>query len=83
MNCRLGSGACSVLASAFDACAGPGLAHHTVVNAPVDSANASAKALRRWRRLALVLAALIAALAFGAYTQPELLLNYSGLRYCG
>jgi hypothetical protein len=29
----------------------------------------------RWR--------LIVVLAFAAYTQPELLLNYSGLRYCG
>jgi hypothetical protein len=27
--------------------------------------------------------ALIAALAFGAYRQPELLLNLMGLRYCG
>ena len=36
-----------------------------------------------WRSLALALAAVIAVLAFAAYTQPELLLNYSGLRYCG
>ena len=28
-------------------------------------------------------AALIAVLAFGAYQQPELLLNIIGLRYCG
>lgn len=27
--------------------------------------------------------ALTAALAFGAYRQPELLLNLMGLRYCG
>ena len=36
-----------------------------------------------WRSLALALAAVIAVLAFAAYTQPELLLNYSGLRFCG
>ena len=28
-------------------------------------------------------AAILAALAFGAYRQPELLLNIMGLRYCG
>ncbi len=39
--------------------------------------------LAAWRTLALALAAVLAALAFAAYTQPELLLNYSGLRYCG
>jgi hypothetical protein len=33
--------------------------------------------------VALVGAALIAVLAFGAYRQPELLLNIMGLRYCG
>lgn len=33
--------------------------------------------------VALVGAALIALLAFGAYRQPELLLNIMGLRYCG
>jgi hypothetical protein len=33
--------------------------------------------------VALVGAALIAALAFSAYRQPELLLNIMGLRYCG
>ncbi len=40
-------------------------------------------ALAVWRTIALALVALIAALVFAAYTQPELLLNYSGLRYCG
>lgn len=30
-----------------------------------------------------LLAALITALAFAAYRQPELLLNLMGLRYCG
>jgi hypothetical protein len=39
--------------------------------------------LRFWRAFALTLAALLAALAFAAYTRPDLLLNYSGLRYCG
>lgn len=39
--------------------------------------------LRWWRGLALALAAALAALAFAAYTQPDLLLNYTGLRYCG
>lgn len=33
--------------------------------------------------VALAGAALIALLAFGAYRQPELLLNIMGLRYCG
>jgi hypothetical protein len=33
--------------------------------------------------VALVGAVLIAVLAFGAYRQPELLLNIMGLRYCG
>ena len=33
--------------------------------------------------IALLVAALLAALAFGAYRQPELLLNLMGLRYCG
>ena len=33
--------------------------------------------------LGLLAAALITVLAFGAYRQPELLLNLMGLRYCG
>jgi hypothetical protein len=33
--------------------------------------------------VALAGAVLIAILAFGAYRQPELLLNIMGLRYCG
>lgn len=33
--------------------------------------------------IGLLTAVLIAALAFGAYRQPELLLNLMGLRYCG
>lgn len=43
---------------------------------------------RNWSRRALwvtglLAVAVIAALAFGAYRQPELLLNMLGLRYCG
>lgn len=33
--------------------------------------------------IALLAAAIVTALAFGAYRQPELLLNLMGLRYCG
>lgn len=33
--------------------------------------------------VALTGAVLVAVLAFGAYRQPELLLNIMGLRYCG
>ncbi len=43
----------------------------------------AATSLIVWRALALTLAAILAALDFAAYYQPELLLNYSGLRYCG
>lgn len=42
-----------------------------------------ARSHRLWLAIALAAAALIAALAFGAYSQPELLLNFVGLRYCG
>lgn len=43
---------------------------------------------RVWSRralwvVALLAAAIVTALAFGAYRQPELLLNLMGLRYCG
>lgn len=31
----------------------------------------------------LLVAAVVTALVFGAYRQPELLLNLMGLRYCG
>lgn len=50
------------------------------LSSPPDRAEAS---LRIWRAIALAAAALIAAMAFGAYSQPELLLNFVGLRYCG
>ncbi len=43
--------------------------------------------LAAWRRPAAwgaaLLAAAVVAVAFGAYGQPELLLNLLGLRYCG
>jgi len=43
--------------------------------------------MNRSRRMvwgvALLAAVVIAAMAFGAYRQPELLLNLMGLRYCG
>ena len=60
-----------------------GHAHHGAMDTPAELSSTPAKALRVWRALALALAALIAVLVFGAYSQPELLLNYSGLRYCG
>jgi hypothetical protein len=60
-----------------------GQALHGAMDTPAESPGTTAKALRVWRALALVLAVLIVALVFGAYSQPELLLNYSGLRYCG
>ena len=68
--------------------AAPDRAEHGAMNSvpPLISSateSRSLAALAVWRAIALALAALIAALAFAAYTQPELLLNYSGLRYCG
>ncbi len=50
---------------------------------PLGPPPPAASSLIVWRALALTLAAILAALAFAAYYQPELLLNYSGLRYCG
>lgn len=44
---------------------------------------AGAGARRLWWAIGLFAAALITALAFAAYRQPELLLNLMGLRYCG
>ena len=60
-----------------------GQALHSAMDTPAESPGTTAKALRVWRALALALVALVVVLAFGAYSQPELLLNYSGLRYCG
>jgi len=38
---------------------------------------------RAIRAVGLLAVAMVTALAFGAYRQPELLLNLLGLRYCG
>jgi hypothetical protein len=43
----------------------------------------SGRARRAAWMVLLAGAALIVVLAFGAYRQPELLLNIMGLRYCG
>ena len=64
-------------------CAEHGGMDSTQPAAPMATPPSSMASLRVWRALALALVALLAALAFAAYTQPELLLNYSGLRYCG
>jgi hypothetical protein len=54
-----------------------------------DNENRPASLLRRDRVrhaawvIGLLVAVLVTALAFGAYRQPELLLNLMGLRYCG
>lgn len=58
-------------------------ARPTTGNEPVSPPGQTEASLRLWRAIALAAAALIAAMAFGAYSQPELLLNYIGLRYCG
>jgi hypothetical protein len=47
------------------------------------SAPVRAVSRRVWWAAGLATLAVIAALAFGAYSQPELLLNFVGLRYCG
>jgi hypothetical protein len=49
---------------------------------PASSSGADRTRRAAWTA-ALVGAVLIAILAFGAYRQPELLLNIMGLRYCG
>ena len=62
------------------------------MDAPVEivqSEDRPANVLRRdWSRRAvwaigLLAVVMVTALAFGAYRQPELLLNLLGLRYCG
>ncbi len=63
--------------------ADPGTAQPKAMAPPAEPAGSAVRAMRLWRALALALAVLIAGLVFGAYSQPELLLNYSGLRYCG
>ncbi|MDP1734561.1 MAG: hypothetical protein Q8L44_09395 [Sulfuritalea sp.] len=56
------------------------LAHHE--DRPDFSPGAEGSRLFLWA-VGLLAVALITALAFGAYRQPELLLNLMGLRYCG
>lgn len=55
--------------------------------APSESSAVSSSSGDRSHRVAwavgVLVAVLITALAFGAYRQPELLLNLMGLRYCG
>jgi hypothetical protein len=58
-------------------------ADHGGMDSPQPAAPPAPISLIIWRALALTLAAILATLVFAAYTQPELLLNYSGLRYCG
>lgn len=57
--------------------------HGAMDSTPPIAPPPTSAALAAWRALALVLAVVLAALGFAAYTQPELLLNYTGLRYCG
>lgn len=60
-------------------------AHHEPADRRDDSLPPTAAARVRpvlWV-FGLLGAAILAALAFGAYRQPELLLNIMGLRYCG
>ena len=55
--------------------------------AGMDSGEENSRSAGTRRRIAWALglsaAVIAAALAFGAYRQPELLLNLMGLRYCG
>jgi hypothetical protein len=58
------------------------------MDAPVEIVHSEGLRRRDWSRravwvLVLLAVATITALAFGAYRQPELLLNLLGLRYCG
>ena len=68
------------------------LAEYVRMDAPVELVRGKDRSLetpgRNWSRRALWVAGLLAVaaivvLAFGAYRQPELLLNLMGLRYCG
>jgi hypothetical protein len=67
------------------------LADHVSMDAPdeiVRSADrppwlAMIRSRRTLRALGLLALAAIVVLAFGAYRQPDLLLNLVGLRYCG
>ncbi len=51
--------------------------------APPPSPPRMARSHRVLWVIGLLAALVITALAFGAYRQPELLLNILGLRYCG
>ena len=68
------------------------LAEYVRMDAPIEMVGSEdrppATPRRDWSRRALwavglLAVAVITALAFGAYRQPELLLNLLGLRYCG
>ncbi|TRZ98380.1 MAG: hypothetical protein D4R84_03830 [Rhodocyclaceae bacterium] len=68
------------------------LAEYVSMDAPVElveSERQTRETRRRdWSRRAawavgLLAVVMVTALAFGAYRQPELLLNLLGLRYCG
>lgn len=48
-----------------------------------DSPSRADRSRRFLWAVGLLAMALITAVAFGAYRQPELLLNLMGLRYCG
>jgi hypothetical protein len=53
-----------------------------IADAPVAPPRLASPRRALWA-IGLLAAVAIAALAFGAYRQPELLLNILGLRYCG
>jgi len=60
-------------------------AHDDIVlgeDRPVSPSRADRSRRFLWT-IGLLAVALTTALAFGAYRQPELLLNLMGLRYCG
>jgi hypothetical protein len=68
------------------------LAEYAEMDAPDRIAHSESPAISpsnsNWSRrvawvVGVLVAVLITALAFGAYRQPELLLNLMGLRYCG
>lgn len=58
----------------------PPIAHEPQSAVPPERTEAL---LRVWRTIAIVAVALILAVAFGAYSRPELVLDFAGLRYCG
>jgi hypothetical protein len=50
---------------------------------PLPPVSANERSLRLWRAAALVLAGIVAALIFLAYSRPDLLIEFANLRYCG